>query len=97
MAKNEVEKSEASSSASSDDLIKDAENRDKKLKKSEAAARNKTVPVVEQKLSNGVESQESDESKHLKTRTALLLLLTIFAVSLGALLFVYYSFPHLEK
>lgn len=39
---------------------------------------------------------EETEDKHLRTRTALLLLFLIFAVSFAALGFVYYSFPHLE-
>lgn len=33
---------------------------------------------------------------HLQTRTAVLLLITIFLTSAAALLAVYYSFPHLE-
>jgi hypothetical protein len=40
-------------------------------------------------------SEDGDESP-LRTRTALLLLLLIFASSLSALAFVYYSFPQME-
>jgi hypothetical protein len=108
MAKNSVaqsdEASSTSSSSSTDDLIKDTDNKnvDKKQKKADISLNkkksNKKIPVVEQKIgNNGLESQDLDESRHLRTRTAILLLLSIFALSLGALLFVYYSFPHLEK
>ena len=107
MAKNSVaqsdEASSTSSSSSTDDLIKDKDtkNVDKKQKKADISLNkkksNKKIPVVEQKIGNGLESQDLDESRHLRTRTAILLLLSIFALSLGALLFVYYSFPNLEK
>ena len=44
-----------------------------------------------------VKELHTEEENHLKTKTALLLLFTIFACSVSALAFVYYSFPHLEK
>merc|ERR1712079_133575 len=43
------------------------------------------------------ETSTVENEKHLKTRTAILLLFAIFACSATALAFVYYSFPHLEK
>ena len=43
------------------------------------------------------ETSTTENEKHLKTRTALLLLFAIFACSATALAFVYYSFPQLEK
>ncbi len=49
--------------------------------------------LAESKLLN--EGKELDT--HLRTRTAVLLLVLIFASSLAALGFVYLSFPHLEK
>jgi hypothetical protein len=101
MAKIKVDSAETSSSK---DLLQEAESSptkktDKKPKKSDNPPKKKTnpVPVVEQKLGSELESQGFDDSKHLRTRTALLLLLSIFAVSLVALLFVYYSFPQLEQ
>ena len=107
MAKNSVahadDASSTSSSSSTDDLLKSKTAnsvKNKKQKKIEISSKkksNKPIPVIEQKVGNGVESQDSGESRHLRTRTAILLLLSIFALSLGALLFVYYSFPHLEQ
>jgi hypothetical protein len=107
MAENSVaqsdEVSSTSSSSSTDDLIKDCNNKnvDKKQKKTDTSLNkkksNKKIPVVEQKIGKGLEFQDLDESRHLRTRTAILLLLSIFTLSLGALLFVYYSFPNLEK
>ena len=38
----------------------------------------------------------SDNESHLNTKTAVLLLVMIFACSTAALAFVYYSFPHLD-
>ena len=43
------------------------------------------------------ETSTTENEKHLKTRTAILLLFAIFACSATALAFVYYSFPQLEK
>lgn len=60
-------------------------------------SKKKVVPVVEQKQVSDNDVALESEGKHLRTRTALLLLLVIFISSLGALLFVYYSFPNLEK
>ena len=101
MAKSEAE-SVATSSSSSKDLVQgtgDVSNgkSEKKSKKSGNGAKKRSIPVVEQKVGTELESQGFDDSKHLRTRTALLLLLTIYTVSLGALLFVYYSFPQLEE
>ena len=41
-------------------------------------------------------SDKEENGNHLKTRTAVLLLVIIFASSTAALAFVYYSFPHLD-
>jgi len=43
------------------------------------------------------ETSTTENEKHLKTRTAILLLFAIFACSATALAFVYYSFPQLEN
>ena len=48
-------------------------------------------------LPKTVKDITNDENEtHLKTRTAVLLLVIIFACSTAALAFVYYSFPHLD-
>ena len=38
-----------------------------------------------------------EDENHLKTSTAIFLIFVIFATSVSALAYVYYSFPHLEK
>ena len=99
MAKSEAESVATSSSKDLAQGAGDVSNgkSEKKSKKSGNGAKKRSIPVVEQKVGTELESQGFDDSKHLRTRTALLLLLTIFTVSLGALLFVYYSFPQLEE
>ena len=70
----------SSSSSSTDDLLKEnnvespTQKSDKKQKRLDASLSknskksNKPIPVVEQKIVNGKEIREEDESKHLKTR-----------------------------
>ena len=77
-----------------------------KVQKSPENKQNETQthenPAEEEKDMSGplpktVKDIKIDENEtHLKTRTAVLLLVIIFACSTAALAFVYYSFPHLD-
>ena len=76
--------SSSSSSSSTDDLLIDknvespSRKADKKQKKLDTSLfkngkkSNKPIPVVEQKVVNGNDIKEEDESKHLKTRLHLM-------------------------
>ena len=65
------------------------------------------VPVIRQKSTLLLDDSNADAAakqpqglqgkEPLRTRTALFLLLLIFGASLASLLFVYYSFPHLDE
>ena len=48
-------------------------------------------------LPRTISEEIKEDEKHLKTSTAIFLILVIFATSVSALAYVYYSFPHLEK
>lgn len=63
-------------------------------KQSDANGESTEKKMLPKTISEGF--KEEDE-KHLKTSTAIFLILVIFATSVSALAYVYYSFPHLEK
>ena len=63
-------------------------------KQSDANGESTEKKMLPKTISEGL--KEEDE-RHLKTSTAIFLILVIFATSVSALAYVYYSFPHLEK